>query len=70
MTLQQALGRCMPAIISGDKTKIMDAVYNVAKDYLKENGNIPYDYTGIYNRFLDMTPENRRIIAAVMDAIK
>ena len=38
MTLQQAFGRCVPAIMAGDAERIINDAAHVARDYLREAG--------------------------------
>jgi len=71
MTMQQVLGRCMPAIISQDKQRIMDAFTAASREYLADAGKTPFDVSTLTlsENIEKIDVKKRLIVAAIVEAL-
>lgn len=72
MTIQQAFTRCVPAILTGDKAKIIEAFSNTAIEYLNEkNIFAPYfaDAKAFENKVYALPPAKQAMIAAIVEVL-
>lgn len=72
MTIQQAFTRCVPAILSGEKAKIIEAFSNTAIEYLNEkNIFAPYfsDSAEFEKKVYALPPAKQAMIASVVEIL-
>lgn len=72
MTIQQAFTRCVPAILTGDKAKIIEAFSNTAIEYLNEkNIFAPYfaDAKDFENKVYALPPAKQAMVAAIVEVL-
>lgn len=72
MTIQQAFTRCVPAILTGDKDKIIEAFSNTAIEYLNEkNVFMPYfaDAAQFEKKVYTLPPSKQAMVAAVVEIL-
>ena len=72
MTIQQAFARCIPAIMSNDTSKILEAFSDTAKEFLRESGKSPLDLMQSevsQAKVYALTPARQAMVAAVVEIL-
>ena len=71
MTIQQALTRCIPALMSQDAGKIIEAFSDTARDFLKEGGMFPYEIKAeaFQEKLFSLPPSQQAMIAAIVEIL-
>ena len=72
MTIQQAFARCVPAIMSNDTGKIIEAFSNTAIEFLNEkNIFAPYftDAAAFEKKVYSLPPAKQAMVAAVVEIL-
>ena len=72
MTIQQAFARCIPAIMSNDTSKILEAFSDTAKESLRESGKSPLDLmqSEVFQaKVYALTPARQAMVAAVVEIL-
>lgn len=72
MTIQQAFSRCVPAILSNDTKKIIEAFSNTAIEFLNEsNIYAPYflDAKIFEEKVYRLPPSKQAMVAAVVEIL-
>lgn len=72
MTIQQAFARCIPAIMSNDTTKILEAFADTAKEFLRESGKSPLDIMQAETfqaKVFSLPPARQAMVAAVVEIL-
>lgn len=72
MTIQQAFTRCVPAILTGDNAKIIEAFSNTAIEYLNEkNIFAPYfsDSQVFEKKVYALPPTKQAMVSAVVEIL-
>ena len=72
MTIQQAFARCIPAIMSNDTSKILEAFSDTAKEFLRESGKSTLDLMRaevFQAKVYALTPARQAMVAAVVEIL-
>ena len=72
MTIQQAFARCIPAIMSNDTSKILEAFSDTAKEFLRKTRKSPLDLMQaevFQAKVYALTPARQAMVAAVVEIL-
>lgn len=72
MTIQQAFSRCVPAIMSNDTGKIIEAFSNTAIEFLNEKNIFAPYFTdaGVFEKKIySLPPAKQAMIAAIVEIL-